>query len=92
MVVVILRPGKTPLGEEVRNLLRRLIGRIRRDWPDTRITIRGDGIMALAAEDHQARAYVGERPDETALKFQRGYYPTLRTLTGLCGSRGSAIE
>jgi len=38
VVVVILRPGKTPSGEEVRNLLRRLIGRIRRDWPDTRIT------------------------------------------------------
>ena len=42
-VVVILRPGKTPSGEEVRNLLRRLIGRIRKHWPDTRITIRGDG-------------------------------------------------
>jgi hypothetical protein len=45
-VVVILRPGKTPSGEEVRNLLRRLIGRIRRHWPDTRITIRGDGHYA----------------------------------------------
>ena len=42
-VVVILRPGKTPSGEEVRNLLRRLIGRIRKHWPDTRITVRGDG-------------------------------------------------
>ncbi len=42
-VVVILRPGKTPSGKEVRKLLSRLIGRIRRHWPDTRITIRGDG-------------------------------------------------
>ena len=42
-VVVILRPGKTPSGKEVRNLLRRLIARIRRHWPDTRIIIRGDG-------------------------------------------------
>ena len=42
-VVAILRAGKTPSGEEVRNLLRRLIGRIRKHWPDTRITIRGDG-------------------------------------------------
>ena len=42
-VVVVLRPGKTPSGEEVRNHLRRLIRRIRRHWPDTRITIRGDG-------------------------------------------------
>jgi hypothetical protein len=42
-VVVILRAGKTPSGVEVRNLLRRLIGRIRKHWPNTRITIRGDG-------------------------------------------------
>ena len=42
-VTVILRPGKTPSGVEVRKLLSRLIGRIRRHWPSTRITIRGDG-------------------------------------------------
>src|SRR5215471_13240552 len=41
-VVVILRPGKTPSGVEVRKLLGRLIGRIRRHWPDTCISIRGD--------------------------------------------------
>jgi len=40
---VILRPGKTPSGKEVRKLLSRLIGRIRRHWPETHITIRGDG-------------------------------------------------
>ena len=42
-VTVILRPGKTPSGVEVRKLLSRLIGRIRRYWPNTHITIRGDG-------------------------------------------------
>jgi len=41
-VAVILRPGKTPSGKEVRGWLRRLIQRIRRHWPNTRITIRGD--------------------------------------------------
>jgi hypothetical protein len=41
-VAMILRPGKTPSGREVRAWLRRLIKRIRRHWPDTRITIRGD--------------------------------------------------
>jgi hypothetical protein len=39
---MILRPGKMPSGREVRALLRRLIKRIRRHWPNTRITIRGD--------------------------------------------------
>ncbi|HET9629731.1 MAG TPA: IS1380 family transposase [Novosphingobium sp.] len=39
---VILRPGKTPSGVEVRNHLRRLVRWIRTHWPDTTITIRGD--------------------------------------------------
>ena len=40
---MLLRPGKTPSGAEVRGHLRRLVRRIRRHWPLTRITIRGDG-------------------------------------------------
>jgi hypothetical protein len=39
---LILRPGKTPSGAEVAGYLRRLLRRIRRYWPKTRITIRGD--------------------------------------------------
>ncbi len=42
-VAVILRPGKTPSGREVRGYLRRLVRRIRGHWPSTRLTIRGDG-------------------------------------------------
>jgi len=42
-VAVILRPGKTPSGKEVRGHLRRLVRRIRQHWPTTRILIRGDG-------------------------------------------------
>ena len=42
-VAMILRPGKTPSGVEVRRWLRRLVKRIRQHWPKTRITIRGDG-------------------------------------------------
>ena len=41
-VLTILRPGKTPDGNEVRAHLRRLVRRIRLHWPNTRITIRGD--------------------------------------------------
>jgi hypothetical protein len=41
-VLAMLRPGKTPDGKEVRAHLRRLVRRIRRHWPNTRITIRGD--------------------------------------------------
>jgi len=42
-VAVILRPGKTPSGKEACGYLRRLHRRIRRHWPNTRLTIRGDG-------------------------------------------------
>jgi hypothetical protein len=45
-VAVILRPGKTPSGVEVRGHLRRLIRQVRTCWPSTRITIRGDGHYA----------------------------------------------
>src|SRR6266849_1514359 len=42
-VAVLLRPGKTPSGKEVRGHLRRLVRRIRKHWPQTHITVRGDG-------------------------------------------------
>jgi hypothetical protein len=42
-VLTLLRPGKTPDGKEIRAHLRRLVRRIRLNWPNTRITFRGDG-------------------------------------------------
>jgi hypothetical protein len=45
-VAVILRPGKTPGGVEVRAHLRRLVRRIRTRWPTTHIRVRGDGHYA----------------------------------------------
>jgi hypothetical protein len=42
-VAMLLRPGKTPSGSEIRAHLRRLVRRIRSHWPTTRLTIRGDG-------------------------------------------------
>ena len=45
-VAMVLRPGKTPSGPEVRGHVRRLVRRIRTHWPDTRLTFRGDGHYA----------------------------------------------
>ena len=42
-VAILPRPGKTPSGSEIRSHPRRLVRRIRRHWPTTRLTIRGDG-------------------------------------------------
>src|SRR5467141_4925976 len=60
-VAVLLRPGKTPSGIEIRGHLRRLVRRIRKHWPATRITIRGDG--------HYGRPEVMEWCDENGIDF-----------------------
>jgi hypothetical protein len=43
LVAAILRPGKTPTGQEVRKILKHVIRRIRRHWPKVAILVRGDG-------------------------------------------------
>jgi len=60
-VVVVLRPGKTPSGVEVRRFLSRLIARIRTHWPNTRITIRGDA--------HYGRPEVMKWCDENSINY-----------------------
>lgn len=45
-VAVVLRPGKTPSGREVRAHVRRLVHHIRKRWPRTRILLRGDSHYA----------------------------------------------
>ena len=47
-VVVILREGKTPGGEEVRCVIKHLVKRIRRHWPKTKISFRGDSHYSRA--------------------------------------------
>src|SRR3546814_6585618 len=42
-VAMLLRTGKTPSGKEAAGHIRRLVRHLRRNWPDTHITIRGDG-------------------------------------------------
>jgi Transposase DDE domain group 1 len=63
-VAVLLRPGKTPSGTEIRGLLRRLLRAIREHWPRTHITIRGDS--------HYGRPEVMQWCDENGLDFVFG--------------------
>ena len=42
-VAMLLRTGKTPSGAEAAGHIRRLVRHILRHWPETHITIRGDG-------------------------------------------------
>lgn len=41
-VATILRPGKTPGGAEVRTILKHVVRRIRANWPEVAILVRGD--------------------------------------------------
>jgi hypothetical protein len=66
-VLTILRPGKTPDGKEVRAHLRRLVRRIRRHWPKTRITIRGDG--------HYGRREAMDWCEENGVRYVFGLSP-----------------
>ena len=45
-VAFVLRPARTPSGTEIGAHVRRLVRRVRSHWPDTRITLRGDGHYA----------------------------------------------
>jgi Transposase DDE domain group 1 len=63
-VAVLLRPGKTPSGHEIRGHLRRLLRAIREHWPHTHITIRGDS--------HYGRPEVMEWCDENGIDFVFG--------------------
>ena len=42
-LLCLLRPGKRPSGVEAARVLRRVVRRLRRHWPDADIAIRGDG-------------------------------------------------
>src|ERR1700704_2689869 len=57
-------PARRPRGIEIRGHLRRLVRRTRRHWPQTRITIRGDG--------HYGRPQVMEWCDENGIDFVFG--------------------
>jgi hypothetical protein len=63
-VAALLRPGKRSSGNEIRGHLRRLVRRIRRHWPQIRITIRGDG--------RYGRPEVMEWCDENGVDFVFG--------------------
>ena len=66
-VVTILRPGKTPDGKEVRAHIRRLVRRIRRHWPATIVTIRGDS--------HYGRKEAMDWCDDNGVKYIFGLGP-----------------
>jgi len=47
-----LRPGRRPTGQEIVSILKRVVGAIRRQWPEVLILLRGDGHFS-APEVHE---------------------------------------
>ncbi len=89
-VTVILRPGKTPSGLEVRGHIRRLVRRIRRHWPKTRITIRGDSHYGRPevmdwCEANQVQFVFGLAGSKPLLDKIEAMAETIRTTRALAG-------
>lgn len=82
-VAMILRPGKTPTGKEIRGHLRRLVRRIRCRWPTTRILIRGDS--------HYGRAEVMEWCEKNGVDYVFGL-PGNKVLTRLLDESADDIR
>lgn len=86
-VAMLLRTGKTPSGKEAAGHIRRLVRHLRRHWPDSHITIRGDGhygrpeVMAFCeAADVD---YVFGLPTNAALRAD----PVIVTAADACAVR-----
>ena len=48
LITSILRPGRRPTGQEIVSILKRVVGAIRREWPEVLILLRGDGHFSTA--------------------------------------------
>jgi hypothetical protein len=95
-VAVVLRPGRTPNGVEVRAHLRRLVRRIRKRWTTTRITVRGDSHYARPeamawCETHGVRyvfGLAGSRPLSAKVEGDADHIRTERALQDVAVMRG----
>jgi hypothetical protein len=47
LITSILRPGRRPTGEELVSILKRVVGAIRREWPEVLILLRGDSHFSV---------------------------------------------
>ncbi len=83
-VAFILRPAKTPSGKEITGHVQRLIRRIRLHWPQTRVTLRGDGHYArpevMAWCETHGIAYIFGLPGNSVLKAD----PVIATTADAC--------
>lgn len=93
LVTAVLRPGKRPTGAENAMIMKRVLGLLRRHWPQTHILLRGDGhfsnpeLMRLIVADGNADFVFGlagnsvlSRQAEGLMRNARGHLDLHRTL------------
>jgi hypothetical protein len=49
LITTVLRPGKRPTGKQIVSILKRVVRKIRKDWPDVGILLRADSYYACPA-------------------------------------------
>jgi hypothetical protein len=69
-ITSVLRAGKTPTAAEILSVLKRIVRRIRRAWPDVIIVFRGDG--------HHTKPQVMKWLDANKVQFATGLSPNKR--------------
>jgi len=69
-ITSVLRAGKTPTAAEMLSVLKRIVRRIRRAWPDVIIVFRGDG--------HHTKPQVMKWLDANNVEFATGLSPNKR--------------
>jgi len=67
LITTILRPGKRPTGKEAVAILKRIVKRIRKSWPNVGIVLRGDA--------HYSTPEVHDWCSENDIKFVLGQTP-----------------
>jgi hypothetical protein len=74
LITTVIRPGKTPLAHEIIAVLKRIVRKVRKRFPDVLITFRADSHHSKPdvhewCEENQVQFIIGQSPNE-ALKRQ----------------------
>lgn len=84
LVTAVLRPGKRPTGAENAMIMKRVLGLLRRHWPQTHIVLRGDGhfsnpeLMQLIIADGNADFIFGLAGNAVLLRHAEGLMKNAR--------------
>jgi len=87
LITTILRPGKRPAGNEIVSILKRIVSKLRKVWPDVGILLRGDS--------HYSSPAVYDFCDDNNIKYVLGfksYKPLLQKAEDLMNKAGELYE